>query len=56
VRKKMAAFWVVAPCSLVEFEVLTAVSMKIALIALIMEAARTSETLVNIEAVFSKEQ
>jgi hypothetical protein len=32
----MAVFWVVAPCSLV-----------IRAIALIMEAARTSETLVN---------
>jgi hypothetical protein len=31
----MAAFWVVAPCSLVE------------VIGLMMEAARTSETLVN---------
>jgi hypothetical protein len=31
----------------VGFEVLTAVSMKIAVIALMMEAARTSETLVN---------
>jgi hypothetical protein len=31
----------------VRFEVLTAVSMKIAAIALMMEAARTSETLVN---------
>jgi hypothetical protein len=34
----MAAFWVVAPCSLVEVY---------QLIALTMEAARTSETLVN---------
>jgi hypothetical protein len=33
-REKMAVFWVVAPCSLVE-------------IALMMEAARTSATLVN---------
>jgi hypothetical protein len=32
---KMAVFWVLAPCSLVED------------IALMMEAARTSETLVN---------
>jgi hypothetical protein len=36
---KMAVFWVVAPCSLVE--------VIIAIIALMMEAARTSETLVN---------
>jgi hypothetical protein len=35
---KMAVFWVVAPCSLVEVY---------QLIALMMEAARTSETLVN---------
>jgi hypothetical protein len=44
----MAVFWVVAPCSLVEvyqrFEVL-APSI---IIALMMETARTSETLVNI--------
>jgi hypothetical protein len=33
-KVKMAVFWVVAPCSLVE-------------VALMMEAARTSETLVN---------
>jgi hypothetical protein len=32
---KMAIFWVVAPCSLVDFR------------ALMMEAERTSETLVN---------
>jgi hypothetical protein len=36
---KMAVFWVVAPCSLVE--------IYIAIIALVMKAARTSETLVN---------
>jgi hypothetical protein len=37
---KMAVFWVVAPCSLVEVSIIRA-------IALMMEAARTSETLVN---------
>jgi hypothetical protein len=36
---KIAVFWVVAPCSLVE--------VSESLIALMMEAARTSETLVN---------
>jgi hypothetical protein len=36
---KMAVFWVVAPCSLVE--------VYQRFIALMMEAARTSETLVN---------
>jgi hypothetical protein len=36
VSTKMAVFWAVAPCSLVEV-----------LIALMMEGARTSETLVN---------
>jgi hypothetical protein len=36
---KMAVFWVVAPCSLVDSSA--------RLIALMMEAARTSETLVN---------
>jgi hypothetical protein len=35
VSMKMAVFWVVAPCSLVNF------------IALMMEAARTCETMVN---------
>jgi hypothetical protein len=37
----MAVFWVVAPCSLVE------VYQRFRAIALMMEAARTSETLVN---------
>jgi hypothetical protein len=37
VSTKMPVFWVVVPCSLGE-----------ALIALMMEAARTSETLVNL--------
>jgi hypothetical protein len=36
----MAVFWVVAPCSLVEV-------YQRALIALMMEAVRTSETFVN---------
>jgi hypothetical protein len=41
----MALFWVVAPCSLVE---VTSVSEVLAaFIALMMEATRTSETLVN---------
>jgi hypothetical protein len=41
----MADFWVVAPCSLAE---LTNVSEVLAaIIALMMEATRTSETLVN---------
>jgi hypothetical protein len=47
---KMAVFWVVEPCSLVEVpNVLEvhAASIIRAIIALIMEAARTSETLVN---------
>jgi hypothetical protein len=39
---KIAVFWVVAPCSLVEVNQLT-----MSVIALMMEAARTSETLVN---------
>jgi hypothetical protein len=38
VSMKIAVFWVVAPCSLVEV---------FRAIALMMEAARTSETLVN---------
>jgi hypothetical protein len=38
---KMVVFWVVAPCSLVE------VYQRFRVIALMMEAARTSETLVN---------
>jgi hypothetical protein len=38
VSTKMAVFWVVAPCSLVE---------AFRFITLMMEAARTSETLVN---------
>jgi hypothetical protein len=38
-RNKMAVFWIVAPCSLVE--------VYQRLIALMMEAAGTSETLVN---------
>jgi hypothetical protein len=37
---KMAVFWVIAPCSLVEI-------YRDALIALMMEAASTSETSVN---------
>jgi hypothetical protein len=42
---KMAVFWDVAPCSLVE---ITAVSeMLAAIIALMMETASTSETSVN---------
>jgi uncharacterized protein YecA (UPF0149 family) len=39
---KMAIFWVVAPCSLAEVY-----KHFMSLIALMMEAARTSETLVN---------
>jgi hypothetical protein len=45
----MAVFWVVAPCSLVEVyrsQVLAASIIR-AIIVLMMEAARTSETLVN---------
>jgi hypothetical protein len=42
VSTKMAVFWVVAPCSLVE------VYKCFRVIALMMEAARTSEKLVNI--------
>jgi hypothetical protein len=38
---KIAVFWVVAPCSLVE------VYQRFRAIALMMEAARTSETLGN---------
>jgi hypothetical protein len=41
VSTKMAVFWVVAPCVLVE------VYQRFSGIALMMEAARTSETLVN---------
>jgi hypothetical protein len=41
VSMKIAVFWVVAPCSLVE------VYQRFRAIALMMEAARTSETLVN---------
>jgi hypothetical protein len=41
VSSKMAVFWVVAPCSLVE------VYQRFIIRALIMEATRTSETLVN---------
>jgi hypothetical protein len=41
---KMAVFWFVAPCSLVISEVLAA---SIIIIALMMEAASTSETSVN---------
>jgi hypothetical protein len=48
VSTKMAVFWVVAPCSLVEVyqpsEVLAAFMIR----ALMMEAARTSETFVNL--------
>jgi hypothetical protein len=40
----MAVFWVVAPCSLVEVSEVLAASI---IIALMMEEARTSETLVN---------
>jgi hypothetical protein len=40
---KTAVFWVVAPCILVEVYV----GKLLPLIALMMEAARTSETLVN---------
>jgi hypothetical protein len=45
----MAVFWVVAPCSLVKFYQTHGVSEVLAasIIALMMEAARTSETLVN---------
>jgi hypothetical protein len=47
VNTKMAVFWVVAPCSLVEvYEVLDASNIR-AMIALMMETERTSETLVN---------
>jgi hypothetical protein len=46
----MAVFWIVAPCSLVEVyrvsEVLAASIIR-AMIGLMMEAARTSETSVN---------
>jgi hypothetical protein len=41
VSTKMAVFWVVAPCSLVKFTNVSEVN------ALMMEGARTSETLVN---------
>jgi hypothetical protein len=41
---KMAVFWVEAPCSLVEVSEVLAASI---IIALMMEAVRTSETLVN---------
>jgi hypothetical protein len=49
IQLKMAVFWVVAPCSLVKFtnvsEVLAASILRaMIIIALIMEAARTSET------------
>jgi hypothetical protein len=48
--KKMAVFWVVVPCCLVEvyqrLEVLAASIIR-ALITLMMEAAGTSETSVN---------
>jgi hypothetical protein len=37
----MAVFWIAAPCSLVE------VYQRFGVIAMMMEAARTSETLVN---------
>jgi hypothetical protein len=52
----MAVFWVVAPCSLVEVyqrfrdpaaSIIRAMRGHEGLIALMMEAARTSETLVN---------
>jgi hypothetical protein len=43
-RSKIAVFWAVAPCSLVEA---LAASINRAVIALMMEAARTSEKLVN---------
>jgi hypothetical protein len=43
-RKKMAVFWVVAPCSLVEVYR----RFRGASIIRVMEAASTSETLVNI--------
>jgi hypothetical protein len=46
VNTKMAVFWVVAPCSLVAVYQRPAAS-SIRAIALMMEAARTSETLVN---------
>jgi hypothetical protein len=41
---KMAVFWVVAPCSLVS---LPTFQRSASIIALMMEAARTSETLVS---------
>jgi hypothetical protein len=45
---KTAVFWVVAPCSLVEVTDLSeALASSIMRDALMMEAARTSETLVN---------
>jgi hypothetical protein len=51
VGTKMAVFWVVAPCSLVEIynisEDLAASIIRAIIITLKMEAARSSETLVN---------
>jgi hypothetical protein len=43
----MAVFWVVAPCSLVEVTNVSEV-LAASITALMMEAARTSETLVNV--------
>jgi hypothetical protein len=43
----MDVFWVVAPCSLVEIYQFRGPCCPPSLIALMMEAARTSETLVN---------
>jgi hypothetical protein len=42
---KNAVFWVVSPCSLVEIDVSVPASI---IIALMMEAASTSETSVNV--------
>jgi hypothetical protein len=44
---KMAVFWVVAPRSLVKFTNVSEVLAASGLIALMLEATRTSETLVN---------
>jgi hypothetical protein len=45
---KMTVFWVVAPCSLVDVsEVLAASVIRAMMMDLMIEAASTSETLVN---------
>jgi hypothetical protein len=47
VSTKIAVFWVVAPCSTNVSEVLAASIFRATAITLMMEAARTSGTLVN---------